>query len=307
MSGTQPDARPGNLAQRLAPPRLLPFVQLARLDRPAGWQLLLAPCWWSSALAADALHVVPNVWHLMLFLTGAVVMRGAGCTYNDIVDRDIDAKVERTRLRPLPSGRASIEAASIFLVLQALTGLIVLLCFNRFTIALGVASLAIVALYPFMKRITSWPQLVLGFAFAWGGLMGWAALCGSLSPASVAIYFAAICWTIGYDTVYALQDTRDDAIIGIRSTARLFAGRVKSAVALFYALATGSLAAALWLAGAGGPGWLGLAAFAAHLAWQVSSIAPGDGPRALMLFRANRDAGLLLFAGLAADAVLRAV
>ena len=305
MNGTQPDARPGNLAERLAPPHLLPFVQLARLDRPAGWQLLLAPCWWSSALAADALHVVPNVWHLMLFLIGAVVMRGAGCTYNDIVDREIDAKVERTRLRPLPSGRASVEAAKIFLVLQALAGLLVLLCFNRFTIALGVASLAIVALYPFMKRITSWPQLVLGLAFAWGGLMGWAALHGSLSSASFAIYAAAISWTIGYDTVYALQDTRDDAIIGIRSTARLFAGRVRGAVALFYALAVALAGLALWLAGAGWLGWTGLAAFAAHLAWQALSIDPGNGARALMLFRTNRDAGLLLFAGLAADALWR--
>ena len=305
MNGTQPDAPSGNLAERLAPPHLLPFVQLARLDRPAGWQLLLAPCWWSSALAADALHIVPNIWHLLLFLIGAVVMRGAGCTYNDIIDREIDAKVERTRLRPLPSGRASVEAAAVFLVLQALAGLLVLLSFNRFTIALGVASLAIVALYPFMKRITSWPQLVLGLAFAWGGLMGWTALHGSLSPAGAALYISAICWTIGYDTVYALQDTRDDAIVGIRSTARLFAGRVKGAVAAFYALTVVLAGLALWLAQAGGLGWLGLGGFAAHLAWQASSIEPGNGPRALMLFRSNRDAGLLLFAGLAADALWR--
>ena len=306
MSGL-PDAPIRNLAQRLAPESLLPFVQLARLDRPAGWQLLLAPCWWSSALAADAMRIAPNAWHLLLFLAGAVVMRGAGSTYNDIVDRHIDAKVERTRGRPLPSGRVGVEAAKAFLVLQSLAGLAVLLCFNNFSILLGVASLAIVALYPFMKRVTSWPQLVLGLAFAWGALMGWAGLIGSLSSASAALYVAAIAWTIGYDTIYALQDSRDDAIVGVRSTARLFGARVREAVAGFYVLAAAAAALALGLAGAGPLAWLGLAAFAAHLCWQVASIRPADGARALALFRANRDAGLLLFAGIAADALARSL
>ena len=306
MNDGLPDAPVRNLAQRLAPDALLPFVQLARLDRPIGWQLLLAPCWWSSALAADALHIAPDAWHLLLFLAGSVVMRGAGSTYNDIIDRHIDAKVERTRGRPLPSRRVGVEAAKTFLVLQSLVGLAVLLCFNRFSFALGAASLAIVALYPFMKRITSWPQFVLGLAFAWGALMGWAGLYGSLSWASAALYVAAIAWTIGYDTIYALQDSRDDAIIGIRSTARLFGDRVREWVAAFYGLASAAAALALGLAGAGPLAWLGLAAFAAHLAWQAASIRPADGARALALFRANRDAGLLLFAGIAADALLRA-
>lgn len=302
-SNRLPDAAEKNLAQRLTPPQLWPFVQLARLDRPVGWQLLLAPCWWSSALASIGRHQGPNWSQLLLFLLGAMLMRGAGSTYNDIVDRHIDAKVARTRGRPLPSGRVSVHAAKVFLVMQAFGGLLVLLAFNRFTIGLGIASLAIVAVYPFMKRITSWPQLVLGFAFAWGGLMGWAGQYGALSWAAVSVYVAAIVWTIGYDTIYALQDSVDDAIVGVRSTARLFGGQVRLAVALFYGAAVALLAVALILVPAGIFGWLGLAGFAGHLAWQVSSIRPGDNPQSLKLFRSNRDAGLLLFGGLVLSAI----
>ena len=216
---------------RLTPAFALPFVQLARLDRPIGWQLLLAPCWQATALAGLALHRGPNLWHLLLFLVGAIAMRGAGCTYNDILDRKLDAEVERTRNRPLPSGRVTIGAAAAFLVAQALVGLAVLLCFNRFSIGLGIASLGVVAVYPLMKRVTSWPQAALGLAFSWGALMGWSATFASLAPAPILLYLSAFAWTIGYDTIYALQDARDDAIVGIRSTARLFGPALEPASA----------------------------------------------------------------------------
>ena len=230
-------------------------------------------------------------------------MRGAGCTYNDIVDRHIDAQVTRTKDRPLPSGRVTLAAAKAFLVAQSLAGFFVLVSFNRFSIFLGIASLLIVAIYPFMKRITSWPQLVLGLAFAWGGWMGWSAAFGAVSWAAALVYVAAICWTIGYDTIYALQDSRDDAIIGIKSTARLFGTRVRLWVGVFYGAAAAAMALALWLAGGGVWAWLGWAAFAVHLAWQVLVMQPRDGALALQLFRANRDAGLLLFAGLLVQAM----
>ena len=306
MSGNAglPDTDQTSLAARLSSGRVQAFAQLARLDRPVGWQLLLAPCWWSSALASVALHTGPAWGQLLLLALGAIVMRGAGSTYNDIIDRHIDANVERTRNRPLPSGRVSPKAAAGFMLVEALVGLAILLCFNRFTIALGIASLAIVAVYPFMKRITSWPQFVLGLAFAWGGLLGWAGQMADVALPSVALYAAAIAWTIGYDTIYALQDSRDDAIIGVRSTARLFKGRVRLAVGLLYGLAVLLAATALASVGVGLLGWLGLAAFAGHLGWQVSKIDEADGSSALALFRANWNAGLLLFFGLLAQALV---
>ena len=232
-----PDARPASLVLRLTPDFALPFVQLARLDRPVGWQLLLAPCWQATALAGLALHRGPNLAQLALFLVGAIAMRGAGSTYNDILDRRLDAGVERTRNRPLASGRVGVRAAAVFLVAQSLVGLAVLLSLNVFSIWLGIASLAIVAVYPLMKRVTSWPQAVLGLAFSWGALIGWSATFASLALAPVLLYFSAFCWTIGYDTIYALQDARDDAVVGIRSTARLFGSNARLGVALFYAAA----------------------------------------------------------------------
>jgi 4-hydroxybenzoate polyprenyltransferase len=291
------------LAVRWAPPRAVPYVQLARLDRPIGWWLLLLPCWWSAALAAIAAHRPPHLVHLTLFLIGAVAMRGAGSTYNDIVDRELDAKVERTAARPLPARRLSVPAAIVFLIMQALVGLLVLISFNRFTIGLGLASLLIVAVYPFMKRLTSWPQAVLGLAFAWGSLMGWAAVFASLSPPALLLYAGAVLWTIGYDTIYALQDARDDAIVGIRSTARLFEEHVSAGVSLLYGAACIAVAAALIVLPAGGFAWLGWAGFSGHLLWQVRHIRRGDTQRALQLFRSNRDAGLILFAGLATQAL----
>jgi 4-hydroxybenzoate polyprenyltransferase len=303
--GALPDARPTSLVLRLTPNFALPFVQLARVDRPAGWQLLLAPCWESTALAGLAGHRGPNLWHLALFLVGAIAMRGAGCTYNDILDRKLDAGVERTRGRPLPSGRVSVGAAAAFLVAQALVGLAVLLSFNAFTIALGLASLAIVAVYPLMKRVTSWPQAVLGLAFSWGALMGWAASYGALAPPALLLYASAFCWTIGYDTIYALQDARDDAIVGIKSTARLFGAHARLGVGLFYLLSALLAQGALLMVGAGFLAELGWAGFSAHLLWQLASIEGASPPTALKLFRSNRDAGLILFFGIALEGWLR--
>ena len=261
--------------------------------------MLLAPSWWSAALAGAAAHHGPNLLHLLLFYIGAIAMRGAGCTYNDILDRALDAGVERTKGRPLPSGRISTKTAAVFLVAQSLIGFCVLISFNLFSIGVGIASLLIVAIYPLMKRVTSWPQLVLGFAFSWGALMGWAGAFGRLDAPAFWLYFAAVCWTIGYDTIYAQQDARDDAIVGIRSTARLFGRHARAGVAIFYALASALAGAALASTNSGAVAWCGWAAFSAHLAWQVLRIDGASPSVALALFRSNRDAGLLLFAGLA--------
>jgi len=296
-----PDARPTSLILRLTPAVALPYVQLARLDRPIGWQLLLAPCWWASALAGVAAHRGPNLWHLLLFYVGAIVMRGAGCTYNDILDRDLDVNVERTRGRPLPAGRIGVPAAAAFMVALSFVGLAVLLQFNAYTIAVGMGSLAVVAIYPLMKRITSWPQAVLGLAFSWGALVGWTATAGRLEAPALALYAASICWTIGYDTIYAQQDSRDDAIVGIRSTARLFGQHARGGVAAFYALAAALTQAALIGAGGGIFAEIGWLAFVAHLGWQVWRIDGASPATALSLFRSNRDAALLLFAGFAAQ------
>ena len=294
-----PDARPASLALRLAPPFALPYVQLARLDRPIGWELLLAPCWWATALAGVAAHRGPDLWHLVLFWVGAIVMRGAGCTYNDILDRDLDRGVERTRNRPLAARRISVAAAAVYMVVLSFVGLAVLLQFNRFTILVGIGSLAVVAVYPLMKRVTSWPQAVLGLAFSWGALVGWSGSFARLDWPALALYAASVCWTVGYDTIYAQQDSRDDAIVGIRSTARLFGDHARGGVAAFYALTAALTQAAILGAGGGlwaQAGWL---AFVAHLSWQVWRIDGASPAVALTLFRSNRDAALLLFAGLA--------
>lgn len=303
-----PDAQSGHWVDTRAPLRLRPFLKLARIERPIGWWLLLLPCWWSAGLAAIASGApFPNPWHCLLFLIGAIVMRGAGCTFNDIVDRKLDAQVARTRGRPIPSGQVSARAAAVFMVGLAFVGLLVLLQFNRFTIVAGIASLAIVAIYPFMKRITNVPQFVLGLAFSWGGLLGWSAVFGRLDAPAFLIYAAAVVWTVGYDTIYAMQDIEDDVIAGIRSSARYFGDYTREAVAACFALAVLLAALAIWQAKGGPLAWIGLAAFAAHLGWQVSRIAGATSPEALRLFRSNRNAGLLLAAGLALDAALRSV
>jgi 4-hydroxybenzoate polyprenyltransferase len=308
-AGSVADAT-GNWVDTIAPAWSRPYLRLSRLDRPIGSWLLLLPCWWSSALAAVAAHAkapsaIPlDLWHIALFFIGAFAMRGAGCTWNDIVDRDLDASVERTRSRPIPSGQVSVAQAAMFLVLQALTGFAVLIAFNSFTIALGIASLGIVAVYPFMKRITYWPQIVLGLAFSWGALMGWAATFGRLDLPALLLYAGSISWVIGYDTIYAHQDRDDDALIGIKSTALLFGVRTKPMLALFYGLAVILIGAAGLTAGAGLVFAFGLLVFTAHLVWQIARLDIADPDNCLAVFKSDRDAGLILFAGLLLDAAL---
>jgi 4-hydroxybenzoate polyprenyltransferase len=297
----------GNWVDTRAPSWSRPYLRLARFDRPIGSWLLLMPCWWSAALAAGVggdIGQLPSV--IVLFFVGAFVMRGAGCTWNDITDRDLDALVERTRSRPIPAGQVSVPKAAIFLVVQALIGLAVLLQFNRLAVATGIASLVIVAIYPFMKRITWWPQTVLGLAFSWGALMGFAVMLGRIDASALLLYAGSIAWVIGYDTIYAHQDAEDDALIGIKSTALLFGARTRLALIVFYATAVALIGGALWLAAARWPAAIGLAAFAAHLVWQIVRLDISDPALCLRVFKSNRDAGLLLFAGLLADAAMRA-
>jgi len=297
----------GNWVDTHAPVWSRPYLRLARYDRPIGSWLLLMPCWWSAALAAGVAHDVRSLpLVVLLFFIGAFVMRGAGCTWNDITDRDLDAKVERTRSRPIPAGQVTVTQAVVFMVLQALIGLLVLLQFNRFAIMTGIASLVIVAIYPFMKRITWWPQVVLGLAFSYGALMGFAVTLERIDAAAIALYAGSIAWVIAYDTIYAHQDAEDDALIGVKSTARLFGARTHRALVIFYGLAVLLIGVAFALAGARWPAWIGLAAFALHLAWQVRRLDTSDPALCLRIFKSNRDAGFILFASLVVDAMLRA-
>jgi 4-hydroxybenzoate polyprenyltransferase len=300
------DAPRGNWVDSWAPAPARPYLRMIRADRPIGTWLLLWPCWWSTALAAVAAgDSVPNLWYLALFAVGAFVMRGAGCVYNDIVDQDVDAAVARTRSRPLPSGQVTERAAKVFMLALAFTGFLVLIQFNPFTIVLGIASLCIVAIYPFMKRITHWPQAVLGLAFSWGALMGWAAVFGRLDLAPVLLYVACMAWTIGYDTIYAHQDKEDDALIGLKSTALKFGERTKPWMVLFYGVAITGIAAAGLLAGAGPVFLVGLALGAAQLGWQIVTLDVNDGDNCLKRFRSNRDFGAIIFIALVAEAALR--
>lgn len=295
-----------NWVDTRAPLWARPYLRLSRSDRPIGWWLLLLPCWWSAALAADIAHDLRSLPIVLpLFFIGAVVMRGAGCTWNDITDRKLDAQVERTRSRPIPSGQVTVRQAAVFLVAQALIGLAVLLCFNRFAVAAGIGSLVIVAVYPFMKRVTYWPQVTLGLAFSWGALMGFAVILGRIDATALLLYAGSVAWVIAYDTIYAHQDTEDDIMVGIKSTALLFGEKTQLALTIFYGLAVLLIGAALWSGGSHWPAWIGLVAFAAHLVWQVRTIRIDDPALCLRLFKSNRDAGLLLFAGLLVDAVVR--
>lgn len=299
------DAPRGNWVDRFLPTRIRPYARLARLDRPIGWWLLLWPCWWSSTLATNYVQApVPVLPHLVLFLIGAIVMRGAGCTYNDIVDRKIDAEVARTRSRPIPSGQVSVWGALVFMVFLSLVGLVVLLQFDPFTVLLGLASLATIAIYPFLKRFTNWPQIGLGISFSWGALMGWSALFGDLDPAPIVLYVGCIFWVIGYDTIYALQDKEDDTLAGVRSTARLFGSRARRLVGISYGFAMLLFAVAFYLAEAEIVAFVGLALGAAHLAWQVRTLDTENPERCLRLFRSNRDFGWILFAGIVIDGAL---
>ncbi|RUT31181.1 4-hydroxybenzoate octaprenyltransferase [Arsenicitalea aurantiaca] len=301
--GTVADAQAGNWVDRSAPEWLKPYARLARWDRPIGFWLLFWPCAFAIALAAIA--GAPLDWQAMvLMLIGAIAMRGAGCTFNDIVDTDIDMKVARTRSRPIPSGQVSRRKAAYFLVAQSLVGLVILIQFNALTIGLGVASLALVAIYPFMKRITWWPQLFLGLAFSWGAIVGWTATMGSFGLPAALLYLGTILWVIGYDTIYALQDIEDDALIGVKSTARLFGRRARQMVALFYAGAV-----ALWLGAGivvGGGIILVIAALVpvGILAWQVVTLDAARPGNPLVRFKANHWVGLALTMALVAEFVL---
>jgi 4-hydroxybenzoate polyprenyl transferase, proteobacterial len=300
-----PDAVKGHWADTLIPEKFRPYMRMGRFERPIGWWLLLLPCWWSATLAAIATPgTYPNLFHMVLFLIGAMAMRGAGCAYNDILDRNLDGSVERTRMRPIPSGQVSVFQATVFLLILCLIGLAVLLSFNTFTIITGFASLGFVLVYPLMKRFFWVPQAVLGCAFNWGALVGWTAHTGSLSLAPFLLYFGGIFWTIGYDTIYALQDIEDDEIVGIKSSARFFGDYVQPAVGGCYVLAVLLMGGSLYMAGAGLFSYLGLAAFAGHLAWQTWRMDADDNPLSLKLFRSNRDAGLVFLAGLLVDACL---
>lgn len=294
----------GNWVDSLAPAYSRPYLRLARLDRPIGSWLLLMPCWWSIGLAGMHAGRFPSVWHIVLFFIGAFAMRGAGCTWNDLVDRDLDGLVERTRSRPIPSGQVTVVQATAFMLAQALVGLLVLVQFNRFTVVTGLVSLLVVAVYPYMKRITYWPQIFLGLAFSWGALMGWPAAFGRLDWPALVLYAGSISWVIGYDTIYAHQDREDDLLIGIKSTALLFGETTPQMLAGFYAGAVALIGAPGFMAGGGLVFTVGLIAFAAHLAWQVARLDIDDPAYCLVLFKSNRDAGLILFAAMLIDAAI---
>ncbi|MBO9589300.1 4-hydroxybenzoate octaprenyltransferase [Devosia sp.] len=296
------DAQKDNWVDRHAPDWLKPYARLARWDRPIGFWLLFWPCAWGLALAAVEIPERGFGWiAVILMFIGAVLMRGAGCTFNDIVDRDIDMKVARTRLRPIPSGQVTSQQALAFLIAQALLGAIILFQFNRFTVWAGVASLVLVAIYPFMKRITWWPQFFLGLAFSYGALVGWTAETGGLSWPPILLYIGTIMWVIGYDTIYALQDIEDDALVGVKSTARLFGDNVKPAVSALY---VGAMIFWLMAAILAGGGFIAVALMlvpAALLAWQVYTLDVEIFENPLVRFKINHYVGIALTLALLAE------
>ena len=295
------DIRADHWSLRLAPQAARPYLRLVRFDRPIGTWLLLFPCWWSLTLAAAATGATVD-WRLaVLFAVGALVMRGAGCTFNDLVDRDFDARVARTATRPIPSGQISPRQAVVFLGLQLLAGLLVLLQLHPTAIVLGFAALPLIFAYPFMKRFTYWPQAWLGLTFNWGALLGWAAMTGALAWPPVLLYAAGICWTLGYDTIYAHQDKEDDALIGVKSSAIKLGARTKPWVAVFYGLTVVLLTAAGVVAGLGWLYLLAVAAVAGQMAWQVAGLNIESAEDCLMRFKSNRLIGWILLAGLLAE------
>jgi 4-hydroxybenzoate polyprenyltransferase len=287
-----PDSEHRGLVGAL-PPVLRHFALLARFDRPIGWWLLFWPGAWAIALSGGAVAR----WDLiLLFLVGAIAMRGAGCVYNDIVDRDLDRQIARTAVRPLASGAVSLKAAWAWLLLLCLIGLGVLLQLHLPAAIVALASIVLVAAYPFMKRITWWPQAWLGLVFSWAALVGWVEVAGALSLPGVLLYAGSIAWVIGYDTIYALQDVEDDALVGVRSSARALGGAVRPGVAGFYAVALALWGAAIWQVRPDPLALLALVPMAGHFGWQVATLLPADGANALARFRSNRNAGLLMFA-----------
>lgn len=286
-----------------------PYAQLSRLDRPIGWQLLLLPCWFGIAVSRTGYGFYwPDLGYAIAFLIGAIAMRGAGCTYNDILDRDIDAKVERTRLRPLPSGAVSLQAAWVWLVAQCLVGLVVLLTLPRLAQIVALLSLPLVALYPLMKRITWWPQAWLGVVFSWGALVGGAAVSptNGVPLEAIAVYAGCICWTIGYDTIYALQDREDDALVGVRSTARLFAEKWRTWTAVFYVLALMFWTAGAAIAGSGLIVAAALSVIAIVVIWpMLRSVDDARPETALAAFKRNAPIGTLVLIAFAAEPIWR--
>jgi 4-hydroxybenzoate polyprenyltransferase len=295
-----PDAANDNWVDRFAPRRLQPWLRLGRFDRPAGAWLLLLPGWQGIALAGAQAHVLPDLWMLARFAVGAFLMRGAGCAWNDILDRHMDAKVARTARRPVASGQISVRQALMFLAGLSLVSFAILLTMPAAAIALGVGSLALVAAYPLMKRITWWPQAWLGLTFNWGALLGYAAVTGTLTPAPVLLYASGLFWTLGYDTIYAIQDMEDDALAGVKSSARRLGAGAPRAILVFYGI-TALLAFAAAFAAHLGPLFLPFGVlYALHLFRQADRVRIDRPALALELFKSNRGAGLILFAGLVA-------
>ena len=280
------------LIERWVPEWLQPYLLLTRLDRPIGVWLLLLPCWWSIALATPKM---PDLVMLVLFAAGALVMRGAGCTFNDMVDSDFDCQVVRTASRPIASGLISMKQAFFFLVLQLLLGLAILLTFNLFAVLVGLASLSIVAIYPFMKRITYWPQAVLGLAFNWGALLGWAAVRGDIEAPAFVLYVAGVLWTLGYDTIYAHQDKDDDKLIGVKSTALRFQKDTSKWITCFYTGTICLLACTGYMTDLGWTFFVGLGFATAHLLWQVITLDIDDIESCSQRFKSNRNFGLIVF------------
>ncbi|MEM7177273.1 MAG: 4-hydroxybenzoate octaprenyltransferase [Pseudomonadota bacterium] len=305
VEGRVQDATDLNWVDRFAPEVTRPFLRLSRMDRPIGTWLLLIPCWWGIALAAAASGWRwVDLWLFAASALGALLMRGAGCTWNDIQDRDIDAEVDRTQSRPIPSGQVSLTDAHLWLVAQALFAFVILLTFNSAAIWWGIAALVPVAIYPFAKRFTWWPQAVLGVAFNWGVLLMWAAHSGGIGLAPLYLYGAGIAWTLHYDTIYAHQDREDDAIIGVKSTARLF----EEDTVLFLWIFTGVFAVlailAVLFAEAGWASVIGVLAMAGFMAWQTRETNIDDPQTCLEVFRATRWGGFMLFAGIMLDTVI---
>jgi 4-hydroxybenzoate polyprenyltransferase len=279
------------------PSTLKPYCRLARLDRPIGTWLLLLPCWWSLALASPGW---PNPLYVCLFGLGALVMRGAGCTINDLVDRDIDGKVARTSTRPIAIGDISILEALFFLGLQMGFGLLILIQFNTYTIWLGISSMCLIVIYPFMKRITYWPQACLGLVFNWGALVGWTTITGELSAAPLVMFLGGFFWTLGYDTIYAHQDKSDDILVGVKSTALKFGNHSKLWISVFYVISLSLIGASGHIVNLDWPFFVGIVICAFQLVWQVKTLDIDDPKNCLRRFKSNRDFGLIMFIAIVA-------
>ncbi len=303
MTNNASDIANDHLIIRLSPTWARPYLRLARLDRPIGTWLLLFPCWWSMMLASSAPGYqlgssFAPAYYLALFAIGALVMRGAGCTINDMADREYDKKVARTANRPLASGQLSMKQATVFLAIQLLIGLLVLLQFNTFTMLLAASAILLVICYPFMKRITYWPQAWLGLTFNWGALVGWAAVRGEISTPALLLYIGGIAWTLGYDTIYAHQDKEDDALVGVKSTALKLGTKTKYWLVLFYGLCTACFASAGWIMGLLWPFWVGIGVMALHFIWQITTVKIDDPHDCLDKFKSNRTIGWIFLAGI---------